>query len=462
MSHNHGKSGSPAHILMSHGGHQMHLGTHDVFHPKAKKYAAGGHAVGDEDEGKEKMRRGGRRRSHRHMNPHTGHPEYFDFGNFLKQAQGVAGKVKNGLNTGLSIANQLAPMAQQFLPSKVGNAIGQGLNMANTAGNMANTAGNMFGFAEGGHVNHESGHPEYFDFGNFLKQAQGIAGKVKNGLNTGLSIANQLAPVAQQFLPSKVGNAIGQGLNMANTAGHVANTAGNMFGFAEGGHVNHGSGHPEYYGFNDFIDTLGHVGGALAPLTMFLAQGGQAVPMEGQARANAHGGGINGTMNQDRGGGMGQYGYAQGGPSMMHPGMHHMAMQHQQQGTPPMRHGGRRKRHASGGATRGSTNDSDGHPEYYGMGDVFGHGSQGFKNFMGGAKRGLNSAATSIQALNGAFGHLLPPPLASAANTIAQTAGIANGMGQAAGKTFGFGSGGRPCRRAAGGAGKTRKEYPYT
>lgn len=93
---------------------------------------------------------------------------------------------------------------------------------------------------------------------------------------------------------------------------------------------------------------------------------------------------------------------------------------------------------------------------------MFGHGSGGFKNFMGAAKRGVNSAATGIQALNGAFGHLLPPPLASAANTIAQTAGIGNDMAQAAGNTFGFSHGGRRCKRAMGGAGKTRKHYPYT
>lgn len=361
MSHNHGKAGSPAHILMSHGGHQMHLASHDVFHPKAKKYARGGHATSDEP----REARGGRRHSRsRHENRHTGHPEYFSFGDFLNKAQNVASKVKSGINTGMdyankgmALANQYAPMAQQiagqFSP-KIGNAIGQGLNMANQAHGMAqrgqgmaNAAGNVLGFDHGGHVNPHTGHPDYFSFGDFLRGAQQVAGHAKNALNTGVGIANQLAPMAQQFLPGKIGNAIGQGLNMANTANNVANTAGNMFGFAHGGHVNPQSGHPQYYGFNDFVDTLGHVGGALAPLAMFLAQGGPAVGMEGQARANAAGGPqMMMTSNADRGGG--GSGYADGGmphPMMMHAmGMHGHPM-HQPMGqTPAMSHGGRRKK----------------------------------------------------------------------------------------------------------------------
>lgn len=436
MSH---KSGSPAHILMSHGGHQVHGAAHDTFRTaKCGKYATGGHV---EDE---KMKRGGRRHHRgRHHNPHTGHSQYWGMSDIM----GGLNKAKDIARGGLDMANKFAPLAGQFLPENVSGKLNQGLNMANKANNTAK----MFGFAEGGHVNHGTGHPQYWGFSDFMSGLN----KAKDAARTGLDIVNQHAPILHSLLPETVSNKVNQGLNMANKA----NNAAQMMGFAEGGHVNPHSGHPGYGLLGSILGGgLGHLlpfaeGGHVnhmsghpaygmlsGLLSSFLpfAEGG-TVPIEGQARGNASGGMMRpmggSAIDSDNRGSAGGEHYADGGQTMSTPqywGQYfrdHPGAASQK----AMRRGGRRhsKHH----------NPHTGHPQYFGFGD-----------FLNGIKDVADTVSHVGGTIAGPLMHMMPGGLPFAeGGHVEQEPKMRRG-----------GRRRHHMHRAMGGAGKTRKHYPNT
>ncbi len=274
---------------MSHGGKQHHTSTHNVFKGSGrKKYAEGGHTTSEEKKarggrrhreaggplaGSEPAMRKGGRRCHaegKNVNPHTGHPQYFSFDDFLDGA----GKV----------GSTVGHIARSFYPIP-GFADGGSTH------------------AEGGHqvvvhphtgehhmmrINPNTGHPEYWSL-------SGIMGGIRNAAKTASSIYNHPmfqsalglgTKAARAYSPKAAGM-----LDKANEVmAHPLAQEGMKFGkealgFKRGGRrgrKHHEAGDQVYAEGGHAMKRGGRRGRH--------AEGGEMVPLEGKARANAEGG----------------------------------------------------------------------------------------------------------------------------------------------------------------------------